>query len=73
MTADPLAEVFELPVSERIRAVQAIWDSVAADAERVPVTEWQKAELERRLRGYRANPDQGASWDEVEARLRSRD
>ena len=73
MTADPLAEVFELPVSERIRAVQAIWDSVAADAERVPVTEWQKAELERRLREYRANPDQGASWDEVEARLRSRD
>ena len=62
-----------MPVAERIRAVQAIWDSVADHPASVPVTPEQKAILEQRLREYRENPDDVASWTEVERRLRSRD
>jgi len=73
MNSDALSEVIGLPIQERIRAVQAIWDSVAENPDSVPVTPQQKAILEQRLREYRENPDDVASWAEVERRLRSRD
>ena len=73
MNLDALSEVLELPVPERIEAVQAIWDSVAARPDQVPVTPEQRAELELRLREYREAPGGLRSWDEVERRLRSRD
>ena len=35
-------------------------------------TAQEKAMLDRELEEFRANPEAGASWDEVEARLRKR-
>jgi putative addiction module component (TIGR02574 family) len=60
-----IREVLKLSVSERIQLVEEIWDSVAAHPESLPVTEAQKAELDRRLTDYRANPRQGRTWEEV--------
>lgn len=73
MNDDALSDVLELPVPERIRAVQVIWDSVAEQPDLVPVTPEQRAILEQRLREYRENPDGVSTWTEVERRLRSRD
>jgi len=42
-------EIRELPVSERIDLVEAIWDSIVEDQGRVELTDAQKAELDRRL------------------------
>lgn len=63
-----LDEILRLPVNERLQLVGDVWDSIAATPESVPVPEWHKAELDRRL----ANPDPGPSltWDEVRAKLR---
>jgi putative addiction module component (TIGR02574 family) len=61
-------EILRLPINERLQLVEDVWDSIAATPEAVPIPEWHKAELDRRL----ANPDPGPSlsWEEVRARLR---
>ena len=58
-------EILKLSVSERIQLVEDIWDSIAAQPESLPLSETQKAELERRVADYRANPRQGRTWEEV--------
>ena len=57
----------KLSVDERIALVQEIWDSVADAVEQAPPTEAQRAELERRLAAYRANPDAVIPWEQIKA------
>ena len=63
-----VAEILRLPVDERLKLVEEIWDSIAATPAEVPVPDWHKAELDRRL----AEPGPGASvaGDEVRAKRR---
>ena len=72
MEAVTLSEVFSLPVEQRIRIVQAIWDSLASRPDEIPVTPEQKAELDRCYAEYLANPDEGSQWADVKARLLAR-
>ena len=65
-----IANILELPVQERIRLVEIIWDSVAAVPEAVEVSPSLKAELEARLAEFKANPEAGYSWDQVKSRLK---
>jgi putative addiction module component (TIGR02574 family) len=44
-----LSDVLELPIDERLKLVEAIWDSIAEVPEAVELTEEQRAELDRRL------------------------
>ena len=60
-----VTEIFELPVAERIRLIEPIWDSFAAVPEAVPVSEELKAELDRRLAEFEANPGGGSPWEDV--------
>ncbi|WP_437661297.1 addiction module protein [Sorangium sp. So ce1182] len=62
----------DLTVHEQIEYVQALWEPIAAREDEVPVPEWHKAELDRRLAEYDAAPDAGRSWEQVEADLRAR-
>ncbi|MGZ5051011.1 MAG: addiction module protein [Methylobacter sp.] len=64
-----IADILELPVQERIRLVELIWDSIAAVSDAVEISPALKAELERRMRAFEANPEAGYSWDQVESRL----
>ncbi|THJ20479.1 MAG: addiction module protein [Nitrospira sp. CG24E] len=48
-----------LPVEERIRIVEDLWDSIAADQKSLPLTAEQKAELNRRLDSYEADRSPG--------------
>lgn len=65
-----IADILELPVQERIRLVELIWDSVAAVPEAVEISPMLKAELEARLVEFEANPEAGYSWDQVKSRLK---
>ena len=65
-----IADILELPVQERIRLVELIWDSVAAVPEAVKISPELKAELEARLREFEENPATGYSWEQVKARLK---
>jgi putative addiction module component (TIGR02574 family) len=70
MKRDLIAEILALPVSERMRMVEAIWDSISAVPDALPLTQWQKDELDRRLAEFEADPDSGATLEEVFARIR---
>jgi len=67
-----LSEVLELGVPERIRLAQAIWDSIAQDPDAVPLSEADKAELDRRLDAHGRDPKAGLPWPEVKAKLLGR-
>ena len=41
-----------LPIEERIKIVEDLWDSIAADRNALSLTDAQKAELDRRLDAY---------------------
>ncbi len=67
-----LSEVLQLPVSERLRLVEAIWESIVECPEQLDLTEDQREELDRRLEAYRKDPDAGSPWAEVKARVLAR-
>ncbi len=62
----------ELSVAERIQLAADLWDSIPPDVADVPLTEAQKAELDRRLEELEHDPDAGESWEVVRARLYDR-
>jgi len=77
MTIEQLeAEAMNLPVRERIRLAQDLWESIIPEAEAdpdlLPLTEEQVAELERRLAEHERDPSSAVPWEEVRARLRAR-
>lgn len=61
-----------LGAADRLALVEEIWDSLAATPEAVPITDAQKADLQRRLDAYKDNPKAGSPWEEVKARLQGR-
>jgi putative addiction module component (TIGR02574 family) len=65
-----VAEILALPVEERVRLVEAIWDSISAAPEALPLTQWQREELDRRLAEFEADPEAGSTLEEVFARIR---
>jgi putative addiction module component (TIGR02574 family) len=61
-----LTGILQVPLDERLKLVEDIWDSIAATPEAVPVPDWHRAELDRRL--GQTTPGTGLSWDEVRVR-----
>lgn len=64
-------DLLAFPTNERIELVEALWDSIAAEPESVPVTEAQKREIESRLEEYRRNPSIAIPWEVARDRLRN--
>ena len=58
-----------LSVEERITLVEEIWDSIALDSAALPLTDAQRAELDRRLAEHEANPDDVVPWEDVKASI----
>lgn len=69
MVTKELSSIFELSVVQRILLVEEIWNSIARQPEAVPLTRAEKAELDKRLSAYHADPQAGISWDELKADL----
>jgi putative addiction module component (TIGR02574 family) len=67
-----LNQIVALDIQDRIRLVQAILDSIAAEQIDPDLTEPQKQELDRRIDDYEANPDEVMTWAEVKASIKAR-
>ena len=67
-----LSELLELPVEERPRLAEALWESVAECPEALTLTPTQKQELDRRLAAYEGDPAAGIPWAELKERLLAR-
>lgn len=57
-----------LSVAERIQLAEDLWESIPEGAD-IPLTDAQKAELDRRLEDLERDPDAGEPWEVVRARL----
>ncbi len=69
MTAEQLiTDAATLPVSDRLRVIEAIWDSLPADANPTPSPEI-KLEFDRRMENYRRNPETAMTIEELRDRL----
>ena len=67
-----IANLRTLPIVERIRLVEDLWDSIAADQVALPITDQQRAELDRRLDAYESDGIKGRVASEVIADIRKR-
>lgn len=65
-----VAKLQDLSVDERIRIVEDIWDSIAADQAALNLTADQKAELDLRLDAYAADGNRGRLLSDVVASIR---
>lgn len=68
----PSLDIAALTPEERLSLLEELWDSLAASPEAVPLTEAQRAELDRRLDDLELEGPVGIPWDEVVERIRSR-
>ena len=64
------ANLRELPIDERIRLVEDLWDSIAADQGTLPLKAEQREELDRRLDAYASDGYKGRLATEAVADIR---
>ena len=67
--AQTLTELTSLPINDRLRVVESLWDSIPADTP-VEVSPEQRAELQRLIAAHERAPEQLLTLDEVLDRLR---
>jgi putative addiction module component (TIGR02574 family) len=72
ITTPFLNQIVALGIQDRIRLVQAILDSIAAEQVYPDLTDAQKQELDRRIDDYEANPDAVLTWEEVKASIQAK-
>lgn len=63
----------DLPVEQRLHLVEELWDSIASDQRALPLTDDQRAELDRRLDAYELDGNAGrraeVALDDIRKRL----
>jgi putative addiction module component (TIGR02574 family) len=64
MNTGLLDEPRKLSVDEQIELMEALWDSIVERNAVSPLTDTQKAELDRRIAEHEANPDDVISGTE---------
>jgi putative addiction module component (TIGR02574 family) len=67
-----IADLRELPIGERIRLVEDLWDSIAADQAVLPLTVEQRTELNLRLDAYESDGVKGRVASEIIADIRKK-
>jgi len=72
----PAFDYRHLPIPERLKLVEDIWDSIAQEAnvrpDVLPLSEAQHAELARRIADADAHPDDRIPWEQVREELSRR-
>jgi putative addiction module component (TIGR02574 family) len=70
--AAQLEVILKLDVDERVRIVQAIWDSIAASNQARPPTDAERQVVESLIAEDEAAPDDVVPWAEARAMIRPR-
>jgi len=58
-----------LPVAERLKLIEDLWDSIENDADALALPDWHRAEIDRRLEALDTGASVGAPWEEVRRRI----
>ena len=62
-------ELLALPVNERLEIASALWESLSATPEAVPVPDWHLEVIKHRLAEDDTDPSPGESWPDLRRRL----
>jgi putative addiction module component (TIGR02574 family) len=63
----------QLSVPERLDLISELWDSIPNSLEELPIPEWHREELERRLAAADADPGGAIPWEQVRQGLRKKE
>ena len=62
----------ELTGDERLDLIEALWDSLEASSNQLPLTDEQRKELDLRIEEMDRDDSLGIPWDEVVSEIRKR-
>lgn len=65
-------ELLALPVEEKLRLVELLWDNIGDETTPIPVPEWAQREALRRREEARQDPSVMISHEETWKRIRER-
>jgi putative addiction module component (TIGR02574 family) len=68
--SDLAPELARLSPRQRLDLIESLWESL--EDEDIPVTDAQRAELDRRIAGFEQDQERYISWDQLKAELRQR-
>lgn len=66
----PSLNIEQLSTAQRLDLSGLLWDSIPDSVEALPVPEWHREEIERRLAAADARPEAAVPWNQVKARMR---
>jgi putative addiction module component (TIGR02574 family) len=72
MSKFAVSHVLELPIEERLRLVEEIWNSIAEAPEALELTAEDRRVLDERLAARAENPGAASPWKEALARVAAR-
>ncbi len=72
MSDTDVAEILKLPVEERLRLVELIWESIVTDPAGVPLGDAHRAVIDERIAEHERSPDGVVSRSELFAGARRR-
>lgn len=72
MRVSDIPEIARLSIAEKILLVEDLWESIAADSDKLPVPQSHGEELKRRFQRYESNPGNLLSLEELQSRIDKR-
>ena len=64
----PPSKIRELSVADRLRLIEEVWLSQSANSEAIPVPDWRREELDKRL-AARELADEAKPWDAAKGEI----
>jgi putative addiction module component (TIGR02574 family) len=71
-STDIKQEIEKLNLAEKLLLVEDIWDSIAKSNLELPMSEWQKQELDKRYKAYKAGEQNLHDWQSVHEEVRNK-
>jgi len=68
---DEFAPLFRLSRAERLQLLEDLWDSIAQEDAKLPVSDVKREELRRRKERFLEHPASGRTWEQVKQRARA--
>ncbi|MCY7411000.1 MAG: addiction module protein [Chitinophagales bacterium] len=70
--SNPIDDILMLPVDERIKAAEIIWESISDESASPSLTETQIEELIARRKAYEEGRMKFLSWEQVKENIQNR-
>lgn len=65
-------EIDKLKLAEKLLLIEDVWDSIAQSNLELPMPEWQKRELDKRYKEFKAGKQDLHEWQSVHEEIRNK-